>query len=83
MNGKDKSFAQYVKLDLRMPVKVTLNDLIGILDDELDDEAMFILVAGADEAVCDWAFTKRCFEHFKRLMDEYEEEIKEPGTWVR
>lgn len=70
----EESFAEYVKLNLTMPVKITLNELIDMLSLTVDDRAMFIAIAAIDEAVADWNFTEQCFEHFKKLMEEHDRE---------
>ena len=74
MNPVEESYAQTVKLNLSMPVSITLNSLIDMLSLATDDAGMFIAVAAIDEAVADWNFTEQCFEHFKKLMEEHDRE---------
>lgn len=74
MNPVEESFAQHVKLELSMPVSITVNELVDMLSLEVDNDGMFIAIAAIDEAVDDWNFTEQCFEHFKKLMEERDRE---------
>ena len=50
-------------MKIEMPVTVCLTDLI----DRCDSEELFDFIVAADEAVCDWDFTKSLYDHFAAL----------------
>lgn len=72
--------ADKVKLDIRIVHRTTVQNLVDQITMDHTDDAAFVMVASIDEAVCDWAFTERCFEHFKNLMEQKAVEDEEDGA---
>lgn len=69
--------ANKVNLDIMVVHRTTVHDLVDQITMNHTDDAAFVMVASIDEAVCDWSFTERCFEHFRDLMEQREAEDEE------
>ena len=66
------------KLDFKIMHRTTVQDFINSIYLDHDDDTLFALIAGLDEACSDWDFTERCRDHFVRQMEikEAEEEAE-------
>ena len=58
---------------------VDIESLVFEISDNLDYNELFKLIKDIDIYQQDWDFTLKIYDHFKKLKDKYDKEIKEIG----
>lgn len=75
------------KLDFRIVHRTSVQDFVDSIYLDHDDDTLFALIAGLDEACADWDFTKRLRDHFVKEMEAKEmeaaEEMEVEEAWRR
>lgn len=62
------------KLDIKIIHRTTVEDFINSIYLDHDDDVLFAIITGLDEACSDWDFTEKCRDHFVRQMEIKEQE---------
>lgn len=62
--------------NLNINVELDIKDLLGAIDEHLDYDQIFDFIVNLDEEICNWEFTNRLYEHFKKMHKEFLEETK-------
>ena len=57
------------KMDIKIVHRTTVQNFIDSIYLDHDDDVLFGLIAGIDEAAGDWDFTEKCRDHFVRQME--------------
>ncbi len=69
----DLTMNEGVERELRLTVKLTVEDLAANLAYELSVDEAILLVAYLDESMADWGFTEALYDYLGRMMREHPE----------
>ena len=62
---------------INMKFDVNIDDLTFEICHELNYDQIFKLIKDIDTIQADWDFTLKIYDHFKKLKDEYDQEVKD------
>ena len=62
---------------IRMEFDIDIDDLTCDICDRLNHEQAIKLIKDIDIYQQNWDFTLKIYDHFKKLKDEYDQEVKD------